>query len=176
LVSAIYTGKLAIVEMLVRAGADVNYVSNKGVSILQVAAQLRDRRPDSAAICTYLRNAGATYTLPAAIAAGDLEGAMRLLEPPLQPEVSALCIGQHESASPEESLAWRDLLTRLAEAGADLRPALRESISANNPELVRLVLQLGARPTDVVCDPHTALQFAHRHKRMAAVAVLEMAS
>jgi hypothetical protein len=175
LVHAIYGASLSIVEMLVRAGADVNFTSKSGVSVLQLAAQRRELRPDGAAIFTCLRNAGARYTLPVAVAIGDLQGAMRLLEPPLQPELSALCIERIIAADADETPSWRELLTRLAAAGADLRPALRESIAADDPELVRLVLQLGARPDDIVRDPHTALQLARRDNRAAAAAVLEQA-
>ncbi len=142
---AVHRQNLPIVRQLVQAGADIEHAAD-GVSTLMHAAT-RSRE-----VFEYLRDAGARYTLPAAILAGDLARALGTIELPLHPEIAGFCAETMARCPPARRPDWRRLLARLAFAGADLEPALRIATGWSDAELLQDLRELGADPGDPRAD------------------------
>ena len=135
--------KFELVPRLIAAGADLHAL-HRGQSITMHAGRWGAERIQR------LVELGARYTAADAIVADDLEGATWLLEPPLHPQIAGFCVAKCHRAKPERRDQWLLLLTRLAEAGADMQPARHAARSLHAAELIRAAIERGADPDAAV--------------------------
>ncbi|MCA9694814.1 MAG: ankyrin repeat domain-containing protein, partial [Myxococcales bacterium] len=170
---AVIRENITNVRRLLAAGADPNTSYSGHTPAMWAARRARHSDRSAAFFGQLIELPEIHYCAAAAITVGDLEGATRLLEPPLHPEIARLCVDALHRASGEPRSAWLLLLRRLAEAGAEMQPALWAALRHQDAALVEIAVELGADPDR--WNEHPEVRVA-RDPRPALIATLMKSS
>ena len=174
--AARYNRNLAIIETLLKAGADVNVRDKDGKTPLMAAvrynSQTRGQRASPEIIETLLKTG-------ADINARDKDGGTALMEAAAHPDIQWLVVATIEAQSETHTQTheWREspeIIETLLAAGADINvrdnddgtALMRAAANNSHPAIIETFLKAGASVQERDKKGRTAVYFAKKNKKI----------